>query len=345
MNKIVVHRPGGFARLELESHESPRPAAGEIRVRTRAIGVNYADCIVRMGLYKSARELVGWPITPGFEFSGIVDEVGAGVGEFRPGDAVFGVSLFGAYASELVVQRAFVRKLPPELDFTQGATFPVAYLTAWYALRRLAEVKRDQHILVHSAAGGVGSALCELGRAEGARVLGVVGATHKVEVAKQRGATEVVDKSQQDLWRAARAFAPRGFDAIFDANGAETLRHSYKHLAPMGRLVIYGFHSMMSHGGVPNVLRLVVQYLRTPRFNPLDMVDRNVSVLGFNLSYLFEQLTLFQVAMDDLMQKLAAGAVSPLPTEVYPLSAAGEAHRILQSGRTTGKLALVPDSE
>ncbi|MFZ5890828.1 MAG: synaptic vesicle VAT-1 family membrane protein [Myxococcota bacterium] len=343
MNKIVVHRPGGFARLQLEEHPTPEPAHDEVRVTTRAIGVNYADCIVRLGLYKSARDFVGWPITPGFEFAGEVSAVGSSVGTFSVGDAVFGVSLFGAYASEVITKAAFLRRIPRGLSMTQAATFPVAFLTAWYGLRELARVSEGQHVLVHSAAGGVGSALCQLARAHGAHALGVVGSQRKIAHATEQGASVVVDKSSEDLWQRAKTFAPKGFDAVFDANGADTLRQSYLHLRPMGRLIIYGFHSMMSHGGIPNPLRLLLQYLRTPRFNPLEMVDRNAAVLAFNLSYLFEQVSLFDMAMSELVEKLERGVLQPLPAVEHPLSRAGDAHRQIQSGRTVGKLALIPD--
>lgn len=313
-----------------------------MRVSTRAVGVNFADCVVRMGLYKSAREFVGWPITPGFEFAGVVSELGEGVSDLTIGDAVFGVVRFGAYSSEVVARREFVRKLPRELDFTQAATFPVAFLTAWYALFVLGSLQAGQRVLVHSAAGGVGSALCQLARASGAEVLGVVGSAHKVDDAREHGATRVVDKRREPLWEAAREFAPRGFDLVLDANGVETLGHSYRHLAPAGRLVIYGFHTMLSHGGFPNPLKLLVQYLRTPRFNPLDMVDRNASVLAFNLSYLFEHTSLFHAAMDDLVKRLENGAIRPLAVSEHRLADASTAQRALQSGKTTGKLALIP---
>jgi NADPH:quinone reductase-like Zn-dependent oxidoreductase len=342
MNKIVVHRPGGFSRLCLETHAEPPIEAGEVRVSTRAVGVNFADCIVRMGLYKSAREFVGWPTTPGFEFSGVVAELGAGVSDLAVGDAVFGVTRFGGYASEVVARREFLMKMPAEFGFAQAATFPVVFLTAWYALFVLGRLEAGQRVLVHSAAGGVGSALCQLARASGAEVLGVVGSAHKVEVAREQGATRVIDKRRERLWPAACDFAPRGFDVVLDANGPETLRQSFEHLAPTGRLVIYGFHTLLSHGGFPNPLRLLFQYLRTPRFNPLEMVDRNAAVLAFNLSYLFEQTSLFQLAMTDLLKRFGSGTIRPLLVSEHPLAEAGRAQRALQSGKTTGKLALIP---
>lgn len=342
MNKIVIRRPGGFTRLKLEACAEVAPGPGEVAVETRAIGVNYADCIARMGLYKSANEFVGWPLTPGFEFSGTVVATGAGVDDLSPGARVFGVTRFGAYAERVVVPRSHLFPIPDALDFVQAGTIPVAFLTAWYALFELGNARRGASVLVHSAAGGVGSALCQLARDAGARVAGVVGSPHKVEHARAQGAELVIDKSRTPLWPAAREFAPQGFDIVLDANGAETLRQSFEHLAPMGRLVVYGFHTMMSRGSRLNPFRLLVQYLRTPRFNPLEMVDRNVAVFAFNLSYLFSELPMYRATMGALLERFTEGRLSPLPVATHPLAAAGAAHAALQSGRTLGKLALIP---
>jgi NADPH:quinone reductase-like Zn-dependent oxidoreductase len=344
MNKIVIRRPGGFSRMQLEDCAEPAPGPGEVAVVTRAIGVNYADCIARMGLYKSANEFVGWPLTPGFEFSGVVEATGAGVMDLPAGTRVFGVTRFGAYSERVVVPRSHLFVIPEALSFEQAGTIPVAFLTAWYALFELGNARAGSTVLVHSAAGGVGSALCQLAQSAGARVAGVVGSSHKVEHAKAQGAELVIDKSRSALWPAARAFAPNGFDVVLDANGAETLRKSFEHLAPMGRLVVYGFHTMMSRGSFMNPLRLLVQYLRTPRFNPLEMVDRNVAVFAFNLSYLFSELSLYERTITALLERFADGRLSPLPVTTHPLAAAGDAHRALQSGRTLGKLALVPET-
>jgi NADPH:quinone reductase-like Zn-dependent oxidoreductase len=343
MNKIVVRRPGGFSRLKLEKCADPEPLPGEVVVETRAIGVNYADCVARMGLYKSARQFVGWPLTPGFEFSGVVSALGRDVGQLSVGTRVIGVTRFGAYAERVVVSPEQLFPIPDSLGFEQAGALSVAYLTAWYALFELGNAQKGTTVLVHSAAGGVGSAICQLARSAGARVLGVVGSAHKREHALSQGALAVIDKSHEALWPAAERFAPNGFDVVLDANGASTLRQGFEHLAPMGRLVIYGFTSMMSHGGVPNPLRLLIQYLRTPRFNPLEMIDRNVAVFAFNLSYLFQELGLYRRTMSELLRRLEAGEISPLAVTPYSLADAAAAHRALQSGSTQAKLVLIPE--
>lgn len=343
MRKVVIAAPGGHERLTLVEAEPPTPGPGEVRIAVRAIGVNYADCVVRMGLYASAREFVGWPITPGFEVAGVVEALGEGVTGLALGAEVVAVTRFGGYASSLCVPAHQVFTPPPGLSSAEAAAIPTVYLTAWYALHALAHARAGETVLVHSAAGGVGGALCQLGRQAGCRVIGVVGGAHKVAAAEAAGASVVIDKSRAPLWPAVERAAPEGVDVACDANGPETLRQSYHHLAPGGRLVVYGFHTMLPRtGGRPNPLKLALAFLRTPWFSPLALTNQNRGVLGFNLSYMFHRASLLAEAMAAIFAGIEAGALRPPPVTTYPLDAVAQAHRDLESGRTVGKLVLLP---
>ncbi len=346
MRKVVIHRAGGYDQLRLEEHNEPRPSRGDVRIAVRAIGINYADCIVRMGLYESAKKYVGWPITPGFEVAGVVDALGPDVTEFREGDEVFAVTRFGGYASSLVVPVHQVRGRPAALSMEQAAAFPSVHLTAWYALHALAHVTAGESVLVHSAAGGVGTAALQLARAAGLNAVGVVGGSHKVETVRQLGA-EPVDKSRENLWRRAKRLAPEGYDVVLDANGVETLGQSYAHLGKGGRLIIYGFHTMLPRSskgsrGAVRWAKLAWGWLRTPRFNPLALTGDNRSVMGFNLSYMFEKSALLVEGMDALLAGIEAGDLQGAPVTTYPLDRVADAQRDLESGQTIGKLVLVP---
>ena len=341
MHKIVIHAPGGYDELRFESHPPIHAGPGEVRVATRYAGVNFADCIIRMGLYSSAQKYVGWPITPGFEAAGHVDEVGPGVEGLEVGQPVVAVTRFGGYATHLVVPRHQVFGLPKTLSLAEAAAFPSVYLTAWYALCELAHPRPGSTLLVHSAAGGVGGALVQLGRILGCRVVGVVGGAHKVTLAESLGADVVIDKSREDLWSAAERACPEGYTVVLDGNGVSTLKESYQHVASGGRLVTYGFHSMFSKGrGKPNWGKMGVDWLRTPRFDPLTMTDDNRSVLAFNLSYLFEQRALLEEGMRELFGWLADGRLRPPTLRTFPIAEAPEAHRFIESGHSTGKLVL-----
>ncbi len=338
MKRVVIHSAGGYDKLLVE--EAPEPIAGpdEELVSVEAIGVNYADCIVRMGLYASAKEYVGWPITPGFEVAGTTPD----------GRRVLALTRFGGYATRVVVPKSQVFPIPQGFTMEEAAAFPAVNLTAHYALHELCKLRPGMTLLVHSAAGGVGSSLVALGKIAGCRVAGVVGGSHKVEHVRALGAELVIDKSRDDLWREAERFAPKGFDVVLDANGVETLGKSWKHLGPTGRLVVYGFATMLpkSDGrgskGRPRWSKLAIDWLRTPRFDPLTMTNENKSVMAFNLSYLFDRPDLLADSMAALLGWVSEGKLGPARTQTFALDRVADAHRVLESGQTIGKLVLTP---
>jgi NADPH:quinone reductase-like Zn-dependent oxidoreductase len=296
-----------------------------------------------MGLYASAKQYVGWPITPGFEFAGSVSAVGEGVTDLALGAPVLGVTRFGGYATHVKVPRHQVFPRPPALGVAEAAGFPTIFLTAHFALFELAHPRPGATLLIHSAAGGVGGALVQLGKRAGCRVVGVVGGSHKVEVARALGADVVIDKSREDLWARARAEAPRGYDVVLDANGVSTLRQSYRHLASPGKLVVYGFHSMLpQRRGRPSWPRLAWDWLRTPRFDPLRLTGDNASVLAFNLSYLFDRQDILTESMGQLLGWLSEGTLKAPPIRRIPFDQVAEAHRALEGAQTVGKLVLEP---
>jgi NADPH:quinone reductase-like Zn-dependent oxidoreductase len=341
MQRILIDRPGGYERLRLEAAPDPEPGPGEVAVNVAAVGVNYADCVIRMGLYASARELVGYPITPGFEVAGTVAALGAGAEGPPPGTRVMGVTLFGGYATRICLPANQVFAIPDDLSFEAAAGFPTVFLTAWYALHELAHPHQGNRVLVHSAAGGVGGALLQLARRLGCRVFAVVGHPGKADTASGLGAGAVFARSAT-LWDELAAAAPGGFDVILDANGGPSLSHDYRHLAPGGKLVVYGFHTMLpKNRGRPSWLKLIYGYLRTPRFNPLTLTKDNRSVLAFNLSFMGEKAELLTRGLTDMLGWMAHGEIRPLSVTTFPFAEAAEAHRALESGDTTGKLVLV----
>lgn len=343
MKKIVIHSPGDYRVLKLEEHADLIPKEDEVLVDVKATGVNYADIIIRWGLYESAKKFVGWPITPGFEFSGIVKSVGNNVTEFKSGDKVLGVNLFNSYASQVVLKPAFLFPLPEKMSFEEGAAFPAVMLTAYHALLQNVVVRSGMTALIHSAAGGVGSSLVQLCRIKGIRTIGVIGSSHKRQMLESLGCDLIIDKSKEDLWKKVKEFAPDGVDLAFDANGVETMKESYNHLASCGKLLVYGAHSMFpKSGGKVNWPKLVKDFLRTPRFNPLDMTSQNKSLITFNLSFLFGKEILFQEAMKDLLNWSVDGVIRIPAVKSFPLSEVGEAHKELESGKSIGKLVLIP---
>lgn len=249
-----------------EGH-TPLPPEDLVTVRVQAAGVNYADICIRWGLYASWNKFGGGTGTctttsrdcsinseasaiqnvPGFEFAGIVEAIGSSVTNVKVGDEIFGVTLFGAYTCRLVVPAHQVFRRPRGLKPSQAAALPAVAMTAYFAVMRQASpISPGEPVLIHSGAGGVGSMLIQMCRIQGWRVCAVVGSSHKVSACVELGADCVIDKSTSDLWAQARSFAPRGFAAVFDANGVATLQQSWEHLAPCGKLIVYGFQCVFS---------------------------------------------------------------------------------------------------
>ncbi|MFH1724515.1 MAG: zinc-binding dehydrogenase [Elusimicrobiota bacterium] len=338
MRRIVVREPGGHGALELIEEPEPAPGPGQVRVRVRAAGVNYADCLVRMGLYGAAKGR--YPLTPGFEFAGVVDAAGDGAAAFRKGDRVFGITRFGGYADSIVAGEDRLWPCPEGWDFPECAAFPAVFLTAHYGLFRVAKIEAGETVLVHSAAGGAGTALLQLAAVAGCRAVAVVGAAHKAALCREMGATVVV-RSGSGWWAEVDRAAPGGFDAVFDANGVSTLRPGYERLAAGGRLVVYGFAEIMPRGrDRPGRAALAWNRLRVPRFSPFEMTSANRAVMGFNVVYLFHKLDLARRAMEELLGWVRQGSIRKVPVTGFPLERAAEAHRAIESGRTTGKLVL-----
>ncbi|WPU66841.1 synaptic vesicle VAT-1 family membrane protein [Peredibacter starrii] len=343
MKKIVIHRAGDYSQLKFETHPDLIINADSILVEVRASGVNYADIAIRWGLYESAKKFVGWPITPGFEFAGIVKATGQNITKFKAGDKVFGVTLFNAYASEVLVPEHQLFHLPENMSFEEAAAIPAVFMTAYHALFQNVVIRPGMIALIHSAAGGVGSSLVQLCKIAGITSIGVVGSSHKVQTLKDLGCDHIIDKSSEDLWKKVEVYAPYGVDLAFDANGLETLQESYNHLAPCGKLFAYGAHTMLPKtGGKVNWPKLIVDYLRAPRFNPINMTSENKSILAFNLSFLFSRKDLFNEAFTDLMKWFAEGKLRVPKVTTYALEKVGDAHRDLESGKTVGKLILIP---
>lgn len=322
-------------------------------VATHSVGVNYADCIIRWGLYKSAKDFVGWPITPGFEFSGTITHVGENVSEFKIGDKVAGVTMFGGYSKKILVPAHQVKCIPENISMSEAGGFLTVSLTAYYAIYELCKLRKGDYVLVHSAAGGVGSMLVQMLKKVGCHIIGVVGQSHKVDLAKSLGCNSVIDKSKQDLWTTAADLTVNGYKAIFDANGIETLQQSYNNLAKGGRLVTYGSATIMprstdiSTGAIKTMdwLKMAWKYKNTPTFNPMDMTSENKSVMGFNLSYMFSEKERLKEFYEDIFSWVADGSLKVAKVTEFQLKDVSSAHRALESGSTVGKLVLLTEGD
>ncbi len=344
MRQISIRNPGGFSALRMVDVGPPVASPGMVVIDVEAAGVNFADCVARLGLYAASWQYAGWPLTPGFEVAGRVSALGEGVHGLDIGKRVIAVTRFGGYAERITVPRHQVFACPSRLTPPQAAGIAVVFLTAAYALNELAAPQPGSTVLVHSAAGGVGGALLQLARLRGVHTVGVVGSSYKLQVATDAGADAVIDASGENWFAAARHHAPDGYQAVFDANGL-SLRQSLQLLAPMGRLIAYGAHGILPRSGkLTGSLTAMVRYALLPRIGVLQLANENKSVMGFNLCYLFDEVSLLDRIMHNLLTDFDEGRLVPLETRCYSLEQAGLAHRDVQSGLTTGKCVLTMGS-
>lgn len=340
--RVVIEKAGDYSELQLLNFETPQISDNQVLIEVKFAGVNYADCLVRFGVYASAKEYVGWPITPGFEVSGKILKVGKKITQFSIGEEVIGFTRFNGYSSHVVVDENQVFHLPKEMNLSEGAAFPAVFFTAYYALIQSFRLYPKSKILVHSAAGGVGSALVQLAKAKGYQVAGVIGSNRKSEYLKSLGCDWIYDKSEKNFdWKQIHDQHPDGFHAVFDANGYTTLKISYDLLRPTGKLVVYGAHSLLPRGGGRlNYFKAAWGIIQTPKFNPMQMITDNKNLICFNLSFLFGEKEMISEAMGDLLELLKSKRLTPPKVTEFPIEQVAKAHELIESGQSTGKIVL-----
>jgi NADPH:quinone reductase-like Zn-dependent oxidoreductase len=332
--RMTIARSGGPEVLELRREPLPAPGPGDVVVRVRAAGLNFADIYAREGLYGPAPPP---PFVPGFEVAG---EVESGTG-WEPGARVFAVTRFGGYARRVVVRAERLFPVPAGWSFEEAAAFPAVYMTAFHGLANVARVRPGERVLVHSAAGGVGIAAGQLLQPLGVRGIGTVGSARKIDVARAAGYEHVIDYRACDFETAVRRLTEgEGVDVILDAIGGSFFKKGYRLLRGGGRLCCFGLAGMTPRGKRPSYARLALEYVKLPRWNPIELIDDNRQVAGFQVLRLWERLDILEPAMRRLLELAAAGTVRPTVAETFPLEKAGLAQQRLHSGETTGKLVL-----
>lgn len=323
MRAIRIHKPGGPEVMRLEEVELPPPGKGEVRLRQRAIGVNYMDVYQRTGFYAQA----SLPFTPGGEGAGEVVEVGPEVTGLKPGDRVVYSGATGGYADERNIEARLLFKLPKSISYETAAAMMLKGLTAQYLLRQTYRVKEGDTILVHAAAGGVGLILCQWGKALGATVIGCVGSAEKAALAKKAGAKHTILYRDEDFPKRVDEITKGAkCDVVYDGVGKATFPASLDCLRPFGVFVSFGSAS----GGIEAF---------------------NIGLLAQKGSLFATRPTLFTFLADraraekmarELFRVVERGDVKIQIGGKWPLAQAADAHAALEKRETTGSLILLP---
>ncbi|WJQ01213.1 quinone oxidoreductase [Geobacillus stearothermophilus] len=315
---------GGPEVLQVKEAERPLPSGRQVVIEAEAIGVNYADTARREGRYVVPTPL---PFVPGTEVAGIVREVGPDVEAIRPGQRVVALIESGGYAEFVAVDERAVVPLPDGLDVRRAAALPVQGLSAYHILTTMGRLEEGETVLVHAAAGGVGTLAVQLAKRFGAKtVIATASTEEKRALAARLGADVTIDYTK-DGWAAdvMEATGGRGVDVALEMAGGDVFHQTLDCLAPFGRLVVYGAASG-----------------EMTRLNPVRLMAKNWSVVGFFLPQVMRKRALYERSLRDLLAWVRDGSLELTIGGVYPLERAAEVHRLLQGRKTSGKLLLVP---
>ena len=321
MRAARCHAYDGIDAVTVDDVPVPPVGPGDVRVAVRAAAINFPDLLMLEDKYQISHPP---PFTPGSEFSGVVEEVGDDVTALTPGDRVFGATLVGAFAEQVVVGAGAVQRIPDGVDFGSAAGFGVAHETAWHSLRSVAEVHSGDWVVVLGAAGGVGLAAVEIAHHLGARVLAAAAGADRLAVCETRGAEALVDYRAEDLKVRIKELTDGGADVVLDPVGGPYAEAALRAMRRDGRFVTVGYAS----GEIPRI--------------PLNLVLlKGVVIKGFEMgSFIFREPEAMLRGRAELLELLATGALRPHIGGTYTLEDVQDALRAVAERRTTGKVLV-----
>ena len=321
---VRVHKTGGPEVLTYEDVSVPAPGPGQIKLKNHAIGVNFIDTYFRMGMYPSP---VGLPFVSGNEGAGEVTAVGQGVTEIKVGDRVGYVSALGSYAAERIMPAERAVKLPDKISYEQAAGMMLKGMTVQYLLRRTYRVQKGDNVLIHAAAGGIGLIACQWANHLGANVIGTVGSKETGELAKKNGAHHIINYRDEDFVAKVKEITGGKLcEVVYDGVGKATFPASLDCIKPLGMFVSFGSASGQIDAFNINILQTKGSLFATrPTLN----------------TYAAKREDLLKIA-NELFEVVASGAVKIPVNQKYPLKDAPQAHRDLESRKTTGSTILLP---
>jgi NADPH:quinone reductase-like Zn-dependent oxidoreductase len=335
---IFVTKHGVPDVLKLKSDSLKEPIIGEVCVKIKYSGINFADIMGRMGLYPTAPNP---PYVPGFEIAGIIEKTGDDSTKSLVGRAVVGLSRFHGYSTHTNVpvnQLFFIN----EKWLDVAAAIPVNYLTAYFMMVHQAAIRENEWFLIHGIGGGVGIAALQIAQHLGVKIIGTCSGWKHDQI-HEMGVEHVIDyRSENFKDRVLEITDGNGADVIIDSLGGKALKDSFGCLAEFGRLISYGF-SKAAPGTKKNILKILPEYLGMPKFNPMHLMSKNKGVFGFHLGLIRKRQDLVKKYGSLLLKWLDDGIISPKVDAIFPLEKAAEAHQYISDRKNFGKVLLMAD--
>jgi NADPH:quinone reductase-like Zn-dependent oxidoreductase len=337
MKALVITEHGPPDVLRVEERPDPEPGRGELRVRVRAAGVNFADLLGRVGLYSDAPKP---PCVVGYEVAGDVDAVGEGAEGFEVGQRVMGACRFGGYAQLAVAKTTSLIPMPDGWSYSEGAAMPVTYATAYAGLVRYGGLRPGERVLIQAAAGGVGIAATQIAKLIGAEVYGTASPS-KHEAIRGFGVDHPVDYRTHDVVDEVRRISgeKQPIDLALDAIGGRSFKQSFALLRAGGRLVCFGASEVQA-GERRSPLRALRVVAQMPRFSPLKLMSESKSVIGLNMLTLWDARQSLDELIDPLRAWIDEGSLRPVVAKEFRLDDGAAAHRYVHERSNVGKVVL-----
>ncbi len=329
-----INKAGSLDNLKLVEEELPEPSAVEVTIEVKAIGFNFADLFAIQGLYSATPK---GSFIPGLEYSGVIIKCGNSVSDFTVNNKVMGIIGFGAYTTHINIDHRYVQKLPDGWTFEEGAAFTVQSITAYYALIELGNIKDNDTVMVHSAAGGVGIYANRIAKKFNTYTIGTVGNNSKIDFLKDEGYDDVIVRDNNFSKNLEQSLGERKLNIVLESIGGKIFKESFDLLSPTGRIIIYGGAQFMSHSARPNYLKLLFQYLTRPKVDPLSLSDTNRSIMGFNLIYLWDRPEEMKRMLTDILN---FNLKKPYIGSTFSFDKLPDALKHFQSGKTIGKVVV-----
>ncbi len=338
MKRIVLTKTGGPEVLRIEHRDDPAPGKGEVALRVKASGINFADILARKGLYPDAPRP---PCVIGYEVAGVVESVGEDVDPRLVGTSVLSLTRFNGYADYVIVPQGQVFVKPEAVSFEQAAAIPVNYTTAYLLVVVMGSLTPGESVLIHNVGGGVGLAALDIAKKIGAVTYGTA-REWKHGFLEERGLDYAIDYTRED-WSTKVLALTKGYgvELVIDPIGGANWRKSYKVLRRTGRLGMFGISSAaeLRGAGKLGLLRLLLQ---TPWYHPLRLMNANKGVFGVNLGHLWNEGAKVAQWMSTLLEGVDQGWVRPYVDRVFSFEQVGDAHTYIEQRKNIGKVVLVP---
>jgi NADPH:quinone reductase-like Zn-dependent oxidoreductase len=333
---VLVKNTTPDKAFEIREVPKPSPAEGQVLIKVEGFGLNFADVMARQGNYQDCPPL---PAVVGYDVVGVVDQVGQGVENVKLGDRVTAMTRFGAYAEYALTDHRACAKISDDYELGKATALTTQYCTAYYCFEEMANVFEGEYVLIHAAAGGVGTALVQLAKHKGCKIFGTAGSDSKLEYLKELGVDYPINYNKEDFVEAVKkVVGDKGVDAIFDAVGGDYVKKDLKILGSGGRLVLFGAATMTG----ANIFQKVNAGLGFGFYHPAEFMMTSRSMMGVNMLRIADNRPeVLKRCLENVVKLTEQGILDPTVGKVFPVSELAAAHEYLESRKSMGKITVV----